>query len=107
MNQYDLEQLTRDREREAAAQRGWRPTKKQAFVGLGVLALIGLAIIFKEPPPLGDMVALMATGSEDDDPPKPAPRRQGKGRFARLRRWWRGSADDDEYENVVVHPDAR
>jgi hypothetical protein len=97
--------LIRDRER-AAARHGWRPTRKQAAVGLGIVALIGLAILLKEPPPVADIAALIGPRDEDEGSRKP-PRdqRPRKRRFTRLRRWWRGG--DHDYEDVVVRPDER
>jgi hypothetical protein len=103
VNDYDLVRLEAEARR---YDRGWRPTKKQGLTVLGMLAIVGVAIVQREPPPIVELASIAdLTGSDTNDakPERRAPRGR---RFGRLRRWWRGS-QDDEYQDAVVHPDER
>ena len=79
--------------------------------GCGVVALVGIAIIIalitKEPPLELASMAFPSEGGDERQPSRPAQRKPQRRRFALLRRWWRGAATDDEYEDVVVHPDEK
>ena len=94
--------LTREHER-AAKPHGWHPTPKQALGGLGVLALIAAMIVLKDAPDVGDLAWVTSSSPGDGDDVR-RPQQKPRRRRGRLARWWHGG--EDEYEDVVVHPDA-
>lgn len=91
--------LTREHER-AAKPHAWRPTGKQALGGLGVLAMIAAMIVLKDAPNVGDLAWVTSSSSGEGDA---ARQRKPRRRRGGLARWWHGG--EDEFEDIVVHPD--